>query len=182
MEFPDHPLWDFSLEVYARPGVEPACLALQEAHGADVNVLLAVIWHGARGLRQSPAELDRLGGAVADWRERVVRPLRAVRRDMKAALGAPAPMADRLRNRVKRLELDAEHLEQLLLAQLLPGGGEDVDLSPDTALATAAANARAYLESLGAGTDATEHLAAILAGVFPDLPAAAVATALEAAE
>ncbi len=178
MEFPDHPLWDFSLEVYARPGVEPACLALQEAHGADVNVLLAVIWHGARGLRLSPAELDRLGGAVADWCERVVRPLRAVRRDMKAGLGAPAPMADALRNRVKRLELDAEHLEQLLLAQLLPGG-EEVDVSPDTALAAAAANARAYLESLGVGTDDTEHLAAILAGAFPDLPAAAVATSVE---
>lgn len=38
--FPDHPFWDFSLEVYPREGVGAACLALQARHEIDVNVLL----------------------------------------------------------------------------------------------------------------------------------------------
>ncbi|MEE8173357.1 MAG: TIGR02444 family protein, partial [Alphaproteobacteria bacterium] len=104
MEFPDHPLWDFSLDVYARPGVEPACLALQDDHGADINVLLAAVWAGTRGVRLTAADLDRLLDTAADWHTMVVRPLRAVRRDLKAGLGAPAPMADKLRAEVKRLE------------------------------------------------------------------------------
>ena len=30
MDFPAHPFWDFALDVYRRPGVSDACLALQE--------------------------------------------------------------------------------------------------------------------------------------------------------
>ena len=45
--FPPTPFWDFSLAVYGRPGVAPACLALQQRHGADVNLLLFCAWFGA---------------------------------------------------------------------------------------------------------------------------------------
>lgn len=174
MEFPDHPLWDFSLDVYARPGVEPACLALQDDHGADINVLLALIWAGAQGVRLTAADLDRLVGGVADWHTKVVRPLRAVRRDMKTGLGAPAPMADKLRAEIKRLELDAEHLGQLMLAQTLPGGGAPP--AAESALAAACANAVAYFERLGgpAGEPLAEPLSALLGGAFPDLPAESI--------
>ena len=47
--FPDCAFWDFSLEAYARPGVAPACLDLQERHGADVNLLLFACWLSASG-------------------------------------------------------------------------------------------------------------------------------------
>ncbi|MEC9208556.1 MAG: DUF2390 domain-containing protein, partial [Pseudomonadota bacterium] len=39
-EFPDHPFWDFSLDVYMSKGVGAAFLELQRAHELDVNILL----------------------------------------------------------------------------------------------------------------------------------------------
>ena len=41
--------WPFSLEVYRQPGVESACLSLQETAGLDVNALLFCCWTGAVG-------------------------------------------------------------------------------------------------------------------------------------
>jgi len=35
-----NPFWDFSLAVWGREAVKPACLALQARHGIDVNILL----------------------------------------------------------------------------------------------------------------------------------------------
>ncbi|WP_284733726.1 TIGR02444 family protein, partial [Pseudomonas aeruginosa] len=42
-------VWKFAVDVYARPGVETACLALQE-QGADVCLLLVAAWLGRRGV------------------------------------------------------------------------------------------------------------------------------------
>jgi uncharacterized protein (TIGR02444 family) len=42
IEFPDHPFWDFSLQVHQCLGVPEACLELQTRHGLDVNMLLLV--------------------------------------------------------------------------------------------------------------------------------------------
>lgn len=43
----DHEFWQFSLAVYEAPGVEPECLALQEALAVDVNLQLFCTWRGA---------------------------------------------------------------------------------------------------------------------------------------
>ena len=42
-------LWDFAQRLYARPGVESACLHLQEA-GADVCLLLCGAWLERHGI------------------------------------------------------------------------------------------------------------------------------------
>ena len=61
MEFRDHPFWDFSLAVWGREAVEPACLALQARHGIDINVLLFCGWAGRRGPdHREPVEARRL--------------------------------------------------------------------------------------------------------------------------
>ena len=60
-DFHDNPLWAFSLRHYARPGVKASCLALQDAHGLDVNVALACLWHEHRGGRpMSEGDIERL--------------------------------------------------------------------------------------------------------------------------
>ena len=46
MDLPSSRFWDFSLEIYAKPGVAQACLALQDECGADVNLLLFCCWAG----------------------------------------------------------------------------------------------------------------------------------------
>ena len=47
--FEDHPFWEFSLRVYGNGGVPTACLALQERHAIDVNLLLFCAWIGESG-------------------------------------------------------------------------------------------------------------------------------------
>jgi uncharacterized protein (TIGR02444 family) len=123
-EWPAEPFWDYSLELYGRPQVEDACLDLQRRHGLDVNLLLLCCWLGARGVGLDRAALARAELAVRAWQVEVVRPLRAVRRRLKAKLVDPDPMsvhegwpdlAQALRRRVLALEIDAERLEQLAL-------------------------------------------------------------------
>ena len=46
---PADALWAFSLQAYARPGAAPACLRCQDEAGADVNIVLFLLWHAARG-------------------------------------------------------------------------------------------------------------------------------------
>ena len=98
--------WDFSLAVYARPGVPAACLDLQDRLGLDVNVLLFAAWAGLGcGVRLSAEDLARVDSAIAPWRAEVVRPLRAVRRRVK---GEDAALYDQL----KAAELAAERIQQ----------------------------------------------------------------------
>lgn len=49
----ENEFWQFSLAVYAAPGVEAECLALQEALGIDVNLLLFFVWLGASRWRRA---------------------------------------------------------------------------------------------------------------------------------
>ena len=97
--------WRYSLDFYAQPGVMPACLALQDAHGVDVNLALLCCWVGEALDAAALAEADAL---VAEWRGQVVQPLRAVRRWLKGR-------DDALRAEVATQELAAEQREQAML-------------------------------------------------------------------
>ena len=66
-------LKDFALALYAREGVPPACLALQEATGLDVNILLFAAWRGAVLRREvSAADIAAARARVAEWHSVVV--------------------------------------------------------------------------------------------------------------
>jgi len=150
--FPDHPFWDFSLRVYGGEGVAPACLELQEAHGVDVNFLLFCCWLAASGRGGvGAAEIARLHAAAAGWHGEIVRGLRAVRKRLKQPVGGEdRALALSLRQRLQKIEIDAEHIEQLMLAaagDALPAG------RPDDPAEAARANALAYLAALGVTPD-----------------------------
>ncbi len=122
MDFPDHPFWDFSLALYARPGVAESCLRLQDGLGLDVNLLLYACWKASRGVeRPSPDGWRLLVAETAVWRSQVVEPLRGVRRFLKDA--EATPWSAGLRERIKAAELDAEHAGQLATATLAGTGG-----------------------------------------------------------
>jgi uncharacterized protein (TIGR02444 family) len=104
-------LWTFSLAFYARPGVAPACLRCQDEAGADVNLVLFLLWQAGAGVRFVAGEITVIDQDVRAWREQVVQPLRAVRRYLKDQ------GQDDLRDRVKATELRAEQLEQDTLSR-----------------------------------------------------------------
>lgn len=99
-------LWRFALALYARPGVEDACLQLQGA-GADVCLLLCGAWLESGGVACSPARVAQLQALAEPWTRAVVQPLRGIRSDWRQAAGTDAELA-LLREAVKALELEAE--------------------------------------------------------------------------
>ena len=111
--------WDFSLVMYARPGVKSACLELQDAQAADVNLLLFLLFQASRGQLVTSEEIIAMDDEIRTWRESVIQPLRQLRRRLKT----PVPSINieaqsSLREQIKQLELDTEKLEQAFLETL----------------------------------------------------------------
>ncbi len=118
---PAQDFWPFSLEVYRKPGVEGACLSLQDEAGLDVNAVLFCCWAGASGYGcLTDLEMEAVFGVTQSWNVSVVKPLRSVRRVLKDHIGpAPEGPVAALRQAVKDIELEAEWHEQRLLGDLL---------------------------------------------------------------
>jgi len=110
--------WRFSLAIYGKPGVAPACLLLQDEHGRDVNLALYCCWLGASGRgRIDPDSLAAADRAVSGWRHDVVENFRAARRGIKAASWSDS---DAIYAKAKAVELEAERLLQRQLVALAP--------------------------------------------------------------
>jgi uncharacterized protein (TIGR02444 family) len=168
--FPASPFWDFSLRLYARPGVAPSCLRLQERHGIDVNILFCCLWLGMEGQSATRRDVMRMVARVRTLHEHVVRPLRVARTALKRMLGSEAgefhPAAGALRAAIKKSELDAEHLEQIMLSAMPSRHAPARLVRP----ALAQANAAVYFAVHGAKLGHRDHadLFGILAALDAD--------------
>jgi len=113
-------IWDWALEAYAQPGVPDACLALQDEHGQNTSLLLWAVYAEV----SDPVLLARAAEAARAWDATALRPLREVRRALKAPL---PPFGDgarqELREEVKAIELAAERLLMEALEGLSKGRG-----------------------------------------------------------
>ncbi|TDV96559.1 uncharacterized protein (TIGR02444 family) [Halomonas alkaliantarctica] len=101
------PLWDFALALYAEPGVEAACLTLQEKAGLDVCEVLFHCWLYSCGLEAMPKAVARQREQRRLWQCHVTEILRGLRRDLKASAAESESIAA-LRETIKRAELMAE--------------------------------------------------------------------------
>lgn len=123
----DNPFWKFSLSVYGTPAVRGECLDLQRRLGIDVNVLLFCAWMGsAHEAALSDQNLTAAEASVSVWQDKVVRPLRAARQDVKAMPAMSDPAVATLRADIASNELRAEEIEQAMLfalADTLAAGG-----------------------------------------------------------
>lgn len=114
--------WAFALAIYARPGVAEACLALQNEAGVDVMLLLMTTFAAVkRRTLLSTDEIRALDEACRPWREQIVRKLQTIRNELKTGpRPGPSEATEALRSKIKALELEAEKLENQLLAECLP--------------------------------------------------------------
>jgi uncharacterized protein (TIGR02444 family) len=157
-------LRQFAIAVHQADGVPASCVSLQDRFGLDVNVLLLAAYLGTV-LRQMPTA-EQLGSAralVDGWHGEVVRPLRGVRRLLKAG-PEPAPSAetDAVRSQVAKAELDAELIELDVLDGWAAGLAPSA-IGPSSELAVAAMEVavRSYSpEPLG---DDERHALAVVA-------------------
>ena len=151
--------WRHAVALYGAPGVKDACLMLQDAHGADVNLLLYGAYAGAvLHRRLDDAAWRALVAGTEVWRAEIVRPLRAVRRRAKS-LTDGAPELAFAYEALKRCELAAERAEHrpLLGLEAARGGAAE----GETAEALAAANMRACLLTQGIDADGAGTAAAL---------------------
>jgi uncharacterized protein (TIGR02444 family) len=142
----DNEFWRFSLAIYKPPEVAAECLALQEAVGLDVNLLLFCAWLGTRTIILSRSDIEAASRVVALWHNGVVRPLRGVRRHIKTQYG---DALESLRSRVKDDELHAEQIEQAMLfasAQGIQGSSGSTDRRD-----AIARNVNAYISMMSGG-------------------------------
>ena len=105
-------LWDWALSAYAKPGVEATCLALQDEHGLDVDVILWLAWRASRGEAPTVDGLAEARALSEAFQVCVVAPLRSARRALRPPpAGVVAPRAAALRDAVLSVELAAEQVE-----------------------------------------------------------------------
>ncbi len=115
-------IWEWALQAYAREGVPQACLHLQDAHGQNVPLLLWAVWAET----EDTTLLAQAAETARAWDTAAVRPLREVRRTLKAFCPPVSePAREALRDDVKAVELRAERLLLETLAGLSGrrGGG-----------------------------------------------------------
>lgn len=159
MEFPQNDFWDWTLPTYGQPGVSPACLRLQDRYGLDVNVVLYAVWAASRGAELSDGDVAAAARRVDEWHRLVVCGLRAIRTQLKGdPHGAPAELAEALREDIKKLELDSERMEHVMLGSELPAARhESADI--DELRRAARRSVRRYLQMLGGEPDTDDESA-----------------------
>jgi uncharacterized protein (TIGR02444 family) len=149
--------WRFSLDFYGRPGVAAACLALQDGHDRDVNLVLFACWVGISGRgRLTRAAFDAAEADIAPWRRSVTDPLRALRRRMTSEADA----AD-LYGALKAAELAAERVAQNRLETKAP---DRIESSAAGRVTDAIANLALYLGPGSAWASAEPLQTALQAG------------------
>jgi uncharacterized protein (TIGR02444 family) len=105
----DNPLWEFSLGIYALDEVAPSCLVLQDQFALDVNLLLYAVWLAHADRRLTVEHFAALDALVADWRCHVIKPLRALRQQLRSYLPAASAVNELdVVGELKSLELRAE--------------------------------------------------------------------------
>jgi uncharacterized protein (TIGR02444 family) len=135
--------WAFALAIYARPGVAESCLALQNEAGVDVMLLLTAAFAAVKHRHLlTPAQIEALDDACRPWREQIVWRLRAIRTELKTGVRpAPTEATEPFRSKIKALELEAEKLENRILAEYLP-------LVPPAPIAVGPEQLRAVLDTV----------------------------------
>ena len=111
--------WDWAVRAYARPGAAEACLALQDAQGQNVPLMLWAVWRARSGAAPDNATVAQAADIAQQWEQAAVSPLRGVRRSLRSPLNGPAERdREGLRQQVKAVELEAERLVMAALEAL----------------------------------------------------------------
>src|SRR5690242_6450163 len=141
------PFWTFSLGYYRGAGVSEACLELQDNCGADVNVVLFLLWLASQHRSVPAADVKALAEKVRPWQVDVIGPIRTLRRRLKS----DAPLlekgaAELFRTKIKAIELEAERLQQEAMQALAAGLGSQ---SAESIEAAARTSLEGYEAALG---------------------------------
>lgn len=152
--------WQFAVDLYAKSGVEPLCLQLQEWHGADVILLLWARWLTAQSAVLTPDLLALAQQRVRPWREQVLLPLRQSRKAAKLLENPTAAKNKTSKGEIysalKSVEISVERKQLQLLTDLFDEWSNANLLTNDSAAAQN--NVHNYLICIGLATIPSEWL------------------------
>ena len=109
--------WRWSLDHYARDGVETQLLELQDEFDFNVNIVLWCCWCAEYYSEPPEFAIRKAIDITREWECKIVVPLRSVRRQLKTLAGADLLPAE-IRETVKKAELGAEQYQQSQLDAL----------------------------------------------------------------
>jgi len=109
----------FALRMYARPGVAPLLLEMQNAEGRNVNCVLLAAWGARLGRRIDGALWTQLQAETAGLREAAVLPIRAVRKSISKDGRVPDELKAPLKRMLLYAEVRAEQAEEHELHRLM---------------------------------------------------------------
>ncbi|WP_343315466.1 TIGR02444 family protein [Brucella sp. BE17] len=114
-------LWSFLLMLYDEAGIPDALLSLQEGQAIDVPFYLAVLHAVTTDHHITPTAISALYAEVQEWREKVIVPLRTIRKTLKVHSWATRfENTGAFRETIKSAELKAEKIEVEVLEKLIP--------------------------------------------------------------
>jgi len=135
MSIQSQSFWKFSLELYDRGSVAPACLELQNRFDLDINLVLFCYWYGYAWGEIDTATLNEVVDTSSNWKKNVVQPLRNVRKWMKLNSGDFHPKQvthfNNLRQQIKADELDAEKYQQEAMERVVLGDSKNISARLD---------------------------------------------------
>lgn len=171
MNFPDSDFWNYSVQLFQIPEVESQCLSLQDDYNADVNVLLCCCWAAEQAIELNTDDIQSLVETSRPWQTTIIGPIRDTRRLMKQnVMAMPSKMSDDTLDKLREMELNAEHMAQLALEKAIREHQQPAtdDIS---AVECATRNSLRYLQQLDSDADinnATQHLSALLEAIYQD--------------
>ncbi len=120
----ENALWHFALKFYAQPGVETACLELQNRFGLSINRLIWSCWAAQQGIALAPD--DFLEAPAQQWQQQITVPLREVRYRVRQQRSEQQDL-DACYQALRKAELACEQVELALLyaavSERKPGAG-----------------------------------------------------------
>ena len=150
-------LWEFAVARYAHPGVEQACLCVQDSWGGNTPLLLFACWLEARQIPLNVQRLDAALKLVNEWDIRYVQPLRELRRGMKAEFSSRLEEVEQVRQQIKKAEMYAEQKALQWLEILSTDWLSDDDVERGQ-------NLTSYLKSLRLPDELATEFIAVLTG------------------
>ena len=155
--------WPFALALYRQPGVERACISLQDDAGVNVVFLLFCCWLGARKMVPGQGELSRLLVHARRYSDQFITPLRRLRRRYRAT--HTSRFDETLYRHLKETELAAEQALGRVLEQQAASLGGSRDIDPGAQ--PWRDNCHSYLQAASIALDerATASLETVFTGV-----------------
>lgn len=108
------PFWQFAVQAWRQPGVERACLVLQDSFSVPVTAVLLGGWLGRAGYPADEALARQALALIDEWEAQRLAPLRALRRHVAAQ-----PAWREWKRLLQDAELEGERLLLETLEQLV---------------------------------------------------------------